>query len=274
MLPAELLAAYREAEYVVSDPRIVIRIGEPNAALDMLIAAAGGAAFIAAANPRSERKSREENEALSRALEEALALAGHAFRRGEGRDPKGEWPAEPSLLVPGIAREEAARLARRFSQNAFVWCEPGKAPELVVTAKWRLVLDTHVWLDWLAFDDASVPPLKRALAEERAEIYMDAACEAELERVLAYPIAKQVPERSLQEARLAEARALARRPARAPSETERASLPRCRDPDDQKFLELALAARAHALLTRDRALLELSRRVPFAIVSLAELPLA
>ncbi|MBW8810763.1 MAG: PIN domain-containing protein, partial [Lysobacter sp.] len=38
------------------------------------------------------------------------------------------------------------------------------------------------------------------------------------------------------------------------------ALPRCADPDDQKFLELALAANARWLLSRDHALLVLGRR--------------
>jgi predicted nucleic acid-binding protein len=40
-----------------------------------------------------------------------------------------------------------------------------------------------------------------------------------------------------------------------------ASLPRCIDPDDQKFLALAHDASADWLLTRDKALLNLSRRL-------------
>jgi predicted nucleic acid-binding protein len=38
------------------------------------------------------------------------------------------------------------------------------------------------------------------------------------------------------------------------------TLPRCRDRDDQKFLELAYQASATALLTRDEELLRLARR--------------
>jgi predicted nucleic acid-binding protein len=38
------------------------------------------------------------------------------------------------------------------------------------------------------------------------------------------------------------------------------TLPRCRDRDDQKFLELAHQAGAAALLTRDEELLRLARR--------------
>jgi len=58
------------------------------------------------------------------------------------------------------------------------------------------------------------------------------------------------------------------------SEPERARLPVCRDRDDQKFLELAAAAGADCLVTKDRELLALSRRrkaqvgrsVPFRIL--------
>jgi predicted nucleic acid-binding protein len=38
-------------------------------------------------------------------------------------------------------------------------------------------------------------------------------------------------------------------------------LPRCRDPDDQMFLEIGVAARAVALLTRDAELLRMARRM-------------
>ncbi|RIV65146.1 putative toxin-antitoxin system toxin component, PIN family, partial [Burkholderia pseudomallei] len=37
-------------------------------------------------------------------------------------------------------------------------------------------------------------------------------------------------------------------------------LPKCRDRDDQKFLELAYTARADWLVSKDRALLKLTRR--------------
>jgi hypothetical protein len=49
------------------------------------------------------------------------------------------------------------------------------------------------------------------------------------------------------------------------------ALPKCSDPDDQKFLELALACGATALLTRDEALLSLGRKksrpLPFRIIT-------
>lgn len=266
-LTPELIDAYRAADYVVHEPQVVVRVGEPNSALDALLADAGCAAFLTAANPGSERRGDEENRRLVAALGKALGAAGWRCLEGEARDRAGRWPAEESFLVLGVPRDEALELTRRFGQNGFVWCERGAPPQLVLAAKWRLVLDTQIWLDWLAFDDPSVAPLKAGLAADRAEIYLDAPCEAELERVLGYPIVKVLPPREVQAARLAEARRIARRPDRALGEAERTSLPRCSDRDDQKFLELALAARADVLLTRDRALLALARRVPFRIVS-------
>ena len=124
----------------------------------------------------------------------------------------------------------------------------------------RVVLDTNVWLDWLVFKDLSLLHLKKVVAEGQAEIFMDAACEAELERVLAYDLARHSLAAEAQAACLAECRRIAKRiDAQAP-EAERKLLPRCADPDDQKFLELALAARADALITKDHKLLELARR--------------
>ena len=139
----------------------------------------------------------------------------------------------------------------------------------------RLILDTQIWLDWLVFDDPGVRDLRVAVEKGRAEIWMDAACDAELERVLAYDLGKHSIAPAAQAAALAQARRIARRLDTGLSQAERASLPRCRDADDQIFLEAALAARADVLVTKDRALLELNRRrtraLPFRVAKPAEL---
>ena len=70
----------------------------------------------------------------------------------------------------------------------------------------KLILDTNVWLDWLLFDDPSVAALKAAVAEGRAEIFIDAAGEAELARVLAYDLGKRSIDAEKQAACLAECR--------------------------------------------------------------------
>lgn len=127
-----------------------------------------------------------------------------------------------------------------------------------------VVLDTNVWLDWLLFDDPSVAALKAAVKEGRARIFIDTACEAELERVLAYDLGKHSIDAQKRDACLAECRRIAERVQNAQPLT---GLPRCPDPDDQMFLEAAAAARADFLVTKDRELLELSRsRLPFRVV--------
>jgi putative PIN family toxin of toxin-antitoxin system len=133
----------------------------------------------------------------------------------------------------------------------------------------RLILDTNIWLDWLVFEDPSIAPIKAAVAGKRAEVFIDAACEAELERALGYDLGRKFTlDAAGLGARLAECRRVARRIDSPAPEAERARLPACRDPDDQKFLEAALAARAGFLVTKDRALLELARYpAPFRILT-------
>ena len=153
----------------------------------------------------------------------------------------------------------------------------------------RLVLDTNVWLDWLVFRDPSAAPLRTAVAEGRAEIFIDHACETELARVLAYDLGRHSIDAAAQAACLAECRRIARplQNGKSGSDPDFAKqnrlgrfwrnraltpifLPRCADPGDQIFLEAALAARADFLVTRDRALLDLGRRgraMPFRIVT-------
>jgi putative PIN family toxin of toxin-antitoxin system len=128
----------------------------------------------------------------------------------------------------------------------------------------KLVLDTNVWLDVLVFDD----PAARALREGGHEIVIDAPCGAELERVLAYPLGKWTlaPER-----RAACLAACLRMSRKVEAGDAPAGLPSCEDPDDQKFLALAAAAGADALVTKDEALLRLQGRVPFRIARPADL---
>ncbi len=141
----------------------------------------------------------------------------------------------------------------------------------------RLVLDTNIWLDWLVFGDHDIAPIKAAVGSVQAEISIDAACEQELARVLTYPLRKKALDAALQAACLAECRRLTQCATMGAHEIGNAGerdlerLPVCRDPSDQKFLELARDRRADFLVTRDLALLALARRkirrVPFRIVT-------
>ena len=124
-----------------------------------------------------------------------------------------------------------------------------------------MVLETNVWLDWLVFDDPAMAILKQAHRDGRVNIAMDSACLQELKAVLAYP------EFGLDDAQrkkhLAEVdRCVVRRDFQPAACS--ATLPRCSDPNDQKFLALALDASADWLITKDKALLKLNRRLKVA----------
>jgi len=126
----------------------------------------------------------------------------------------------------------------------------------------RLVLDTNVWLDWLVFKDAGLEPLRKAHAAGGLEVVIDEACEAELRRVLAYDLGKYRLDVSRQERTMEEMRKISSK-----ITTSVSSLPRCADPDDQKFLELAYRGKADVLVTSDNALLGLARKTPFEILN-------
>ncbi len=132
-----LRAAYEKADYVVLfEPELVFHVGEASLGLDEVMAADGAftAAFITADNPVGMVQDEQANLIAYLALSEALEPLGYATYRGEGRDPSGEWRAEASVLVVGIPREEAIDLGERMRQNAIVFIEKGRAPELVVLA--------------------------------------------------------------------------------------------------------------------------------------------
>ena len=117
-----------------------------------------------------------------------------------------------------------------------------------------LVLDTNAWLDLLVFADPSVNGLDALARDGTLRLAVDARTLAELERVLRYPVLAL--DENAAAACLERARAIATAVPVPPMR-----LPRCRDPDDQPFLEVAVAAGASALLTRDDALLRMHRRM-------------
>lgn len=120
-----------------------------------------------------------------------------------------------------------------------------------------LVLDTNIVLDLFVFADARARALNDRLERGRADWLATAAMRDELERVLAYAHiesrldfyrlqARDVLTRFDRHARIVDA------PAKAPVT--------CKDPDDQKFIDLAVAHRS-MLLSKDAAVLAMTRRL-------------
>lgn len=122
----------------------------------------------------------------------------------------------------------------------------------------RCVLDTNVVLDLVVFDDPGTARLAAALDSGAVRLIRSAATEAEWREVVRREGVRRraAPEAITARLERFEQRWLPR------AESLDAAPPApwlCRDPDDQKFLDLAHAARA-ALLTKDRALLALARK--------------
>jgi putative PIN family toxin of toxin-antitoxin system len=130
----------------------------------------------------------------------------------------------------------------------------------------KLVLDTNVVMELLHWQDPRSAALMQAIDAGGMQCVTDAGCLAELQRVLGYPQFGR--DEAAQQSLYERYRALV---SEMPPGTSTADLPRCRDRDDQKFLELAARCGATLLVTRDRDLLRLahSRRhpPPFAIVT-------
>ena len=121
----------------------------------------------------------------------------------------------------------------------------------------RAVLDTNVVLDWLLFRDPRCAALAAALEAGQLRWVACARMREEFARTLRYAaLDKWRPD----DGRLLDSfdrhACLLPDPAPAPLRL------RCNDPDDQVFVDLALGSSARWLLSHDKALLQLRRRMP------------
>ena len=132
-----------------------------------------------------------------------------------------------------------------------------------------LVLDTNIVLDLFVFADARARPLHECLARGRANWLATAAMRDELERVLAYAhIESKLDFYRLRAddvlGRFDKHAAIVRVPAKAPVT--------CKDPDDQKFIDLAVAHRCW-LLSKDAAVLAMTKRLALLdVIAAAAMP--
>lgn len=129
----------------------------------------------------------------------------------------------------------------------------------------RLVIDTNVALDLLVFADPATGPLHEALTAGDAEWLATPAMREELLRVLDYPnLVNRMAARSLGAVAVLErfdrsARLCDPAPAHAV---------KCRDGDDQKFIDLA-AQHGAMLLSKDFEVLRLKKRLAAAGIEVA-----
>lgn len=129
----------------------------------------------------------------------------------------------------------------------------------------RWVLDTNVVLSALIRPGGTSGRLRLAWQSQRFIPLVSRSTAAELIRVLAYPKFKLAPEE--QHDLLADYLPWAET-FRVPDPPPRT--PACRDPHDEPFLQLALAAKADALITGDSDLLVLAPLRSLAIITPAQ----
>ena len=116
------------------------------------------------------------------------------------------------------------------------------------------VLDTNVLLALWLFHDPAVEALRAALAAGLLQPVRSAATDAEFAEVLGRSgLFSVAPERQTMLLDAWQATA-------SPVEAIQSAAWVCRDPLDQKFLDLAVSVQAGWLLTRDRDLLKLARK--------------
>ncbi len=121
----------------------------------------------------------------------------------------------------------------------------------------RVVLDTNIVLDAFVFDDPAARALKSALAALKLEWIATKAMRDELTRVLCYP--KIMPRMAFYQVTAKHVLAQFDGQATLVDTAPKASVT-CRDPDDQKFIDLAVSHQA-LLLSKDRAVLCMHKRL-------------
>lgn len=122
----------------------------------------------------------------------------------------------------------------------------------------RVVFDTNVLLSMFVFADSRFAPLRTEVDAGRWLAFTRPDCLEEFRRVLDYAMFKLEPERQV--AAFTAYLAIAHQPGPLLPWLP-APLPRCKDPDDQKFLELARDIEADWLVSSDKALLKLNRKM-------------
>ena len=132
-----------------------------------------------------------------------------------------------------------------------------------------VVLDTNIVLDLFVFADPATRPVRSALEGGALRWLATPAMRDELERVLAYP--KIVPRLAFHQLSATDVLAIFDRHSEQVEASAKAPVT-CKDPDDQKFIDLAVAYQA-TLLSKDRAVLALTKRLlPLSVHASATLP--
>ena len=133
--------------------------------------------------------------------------------------------------------------------------DAAQAASVQVAQAW--VIDTNIVLDLWLFEDPATIPLRAALQSGAISHLATGSMRDELEQVLTYPhLIKRMAKSNIQAPDILnrfDEYQLAAEPAAKAACT-------CKDPDDQKFIDLAVA-HAVPLLSKDKAILCMKKRL-------------
>ena len=120
-----------------------------------------------------------------------------------------------------------------------------------------LVIDSQSLFDWMVFRNPTCTDWAAALGGPQWEWIFTCEMKAEFDHVAAKGFGERWP---VDAPALAATWASCAREVPIPPPLGADARLHCTDPDDQKFIDLAIAAGAHTLVTRDKALLKLGRK--------------
>ena len=158
---------------------------------------------------------------------------------------------------------DAGGTPRRIGVKSPERSERGLEPDLPLSElqpgprKAPVVLDTNIVLDVFVFADMATKPIRKALEAGELDWIATRPMRDELARVLGYP--QIVPRLAFYQLSADDVLASFDRHARLVEVAVKARL-NCSDPDDQKFIDLAVSTQA-LLLSKDRHVLSMSKRL-------------
>jgi predicted nucleic acid-binding protein len=194
----------------------------------------------------------------------SATTSNHGSAKGADRNGSTPDPEDsPRRHAGAWALGDTASSSENAEKPAIIFVAPKrkqvhrKGPPLlsrdVPSPAIEAVLDTNVLLDWLVFADPKVAPIAEGVQAGILRWVATGPMLDELRHVLQRP-----PLQVRRPASLEDSIARWCHPVDSPPEAPRRLL--CTDPDDQKFIDLALYRRSRWLISRDRALLKLARR--------------
>ncbi|MDN3652692.1 DUF3293 domain-containing protein [Thalassotalea ponticola] len=131
----QLLNAYLQTDYIIDDEigLWVMNIGQKEPTLSRYLHRFDQptAAFLTAYNPMSKRLTEAQNEQRHKQLIASLNKQNMKYLTGYGAGKDDSWPAEKSVFILNITKQQADQLALEFEQAAYVWVDEAANVRLI-----------------------------------------------------------------------------------------------------------------------------------------------